>query len=134
MLAALFPLRQRNDTVIRSATLLALSLTLAAPALAAADALEDAARGLCDTLKSCALERYVGTYPLDDPDAPAASAVDTVCDPIWQRVPRIEEGQPRYDSAVACMTSLQSLTCDELQDLANASTPECSAFDETAGD
>lgn len=114
--------------MIRTATLLALALSLPAVALAEADALEEAARGLCDTIKSCALERYVGDYPLDDPDAPAASQVDADCDVIWKRVPRLAPGASGFDAAVACMNSLQSLSCERLQDLASAVTPECSAL------
>lgn len=101
---------------------------------AAADELRDAVQGLCDSVRSCALEQIVKEELTPEMRDMMEPMLDNMCATMKENVQEVAPGHPLYDPAVACMRSLQSLTCDEMQNPERGSTPECEAYEKLAGE
>lgn len=108
-----------------------LSLVATAPA-ALADELGDAAQALCEKVKSCAIEQMEGQEITPEMRQMMQPMLDGMCAQVRGRVGEVPTGHPMYKPAVACMQSMQSLSCDSMQDAGQVITPECEEYEKLA--
>jgi len=111
---------------------LSAALLAALPALAAADELTDAAQGLCDTVRSCALEQIAEQDLTPEMREMMVPMLDNMCDTMRGKVQEVPTGHPLYQPAVRCMRSMESLTCDKLQNNQMSNTTECREYERLA--
>lgn len=100
----------------------------------AADELRDAVQGLCDSVRSCALEQIVKEELTPEMRDMMEPMLDNMCATMKENVQEVAPGHPLYDPAVACIRSLESLTCDEMQNPGRDSTPECEIYEKLASE
>lgn len=116
------------------ARLLVLPLFIALSAHIAADDLRDAVQGLCDSVRSCALEQIVKEELTPEMRDMMEPMLDNMCATMKENVQEVAPGHPLYEPAVACIRSLESLTCDEMQNPERDSTPECEIYEKLASE
>ena len=111
---------------VRRALLPALSLLCAA---AVADDLTDAAQGLCDSVRTCALEQIASEDLTPEVREMMEPMLDNMCVTMRTKIQEVPPSHPLYRPAVACLRSLESLTCEQMQNPDRASTPECEEYE-----
>ncbi|MGB5774985.1 MAG: hypothetical protein WBP89_10010 [Sedimenticolaceae bacterium] len=119
----------KNTTPIRPA-ILALMLS----GYSSADALTDAAEGLCDTIRTCALEAVAGPDLTDELRQKMAPVLDSNCAQLRSRVKVVGPNDKLYQPAVGCLRSMESLSCPQLHNMSEIKTPECGEYDQLAKD
>jgi len=97
-----------------------------------ADELTDAANGLCDTIKLCALEAVAGEDLTDELRQEMDPVLEANCADMRSRVLATPASNELYQSAVGCLRSMASLSCDLLYTMSQIKTPECAEFDRLA--
>lgn len=107
-------------------------LLCALASAATADDLTDAAQGLCDSVRSCALEQIAREDLSPEMREMMEPMLDNMCATMRAKVQEVPPGHPMYQPAVACMRSLESLTCEQMQDAQRANTRECERYDQLA--
>ena len=110
-------------------TILPAILALMLSTYSSADDLTDAAEGLCDTIKTCALEAVAGDDLTDQLRHNMAPVLENNCAQIRSQVQAVPANHELYQAAVGCMRSMESLTCPELQNSGEVKTPECAEYD-----
>lgn len=115
----------------KCASAILLCVVTAAPA-ALADELGDAAQGLCEKVKSCAIAQMEGQEITPEIRQMMQPMLDSMCAQVRGRVGEVPAGHPMYKPAVACMESMNSLSCDRMQDAAQVITPECEEYEKLA--
>ena len=98
----------------------------------AADDLTDAAQGLCDTVKSCALEQIAREDLTPEMHEMMEPMLENMCTTMRENVQEVPTGHPLYQPAVACMRSLESLSCEQMQSPDRTTTPECKEYEKLA--
>ena len=91
--------------------ILPVALILFFSGYAGADELADAAQGLCDSVKTCALEQI---------------AEEDMTPELRQMM------VPMMENMCASMRSMESLSCDQLQNPDRGVTPECAEYERLA--
>ena len=117
----------KNATPILPA-ILALMLSV----YSSADELTDAAEGLCDTIRTCALEAVAGPDLTDELRQKMAPVLENNCAQIRSRVQAVPANHTLYQPAVGCLRSMDSLSCPQLQNAGEVKTPECTEYDRLA--
>lgn len=97
-----------------------------------ADDLGDAAQGLCDAVKSCALEQIAKEDLTPEMRQMMEPMLENMCATMQANVQQVPAGHPLYQPAVACMRSLESLSCAQMQALDRTTTPECQEYEKLA--
>lgn len=97
-----------------------------------ADDLGDAARGLCDAVKSCALEQIAREDLTPEMQQMMEPMLENMCTTMQANVQQVPAGHPLYKPAVSCMRSLESLSCEQMQALDRTTTPECQEYEKLA--
>jgi hypothetical protein len=105
-----------------------LALTLSAYSVA--DDLTDAAEGLCDTIKTCALEAVAGQDLTDELRQKMAPVLENNCAAMRSKVQAVPANHKLYQPAVGCLNSMASLSCPQLQNAGEVKTPECTEYDQ----
>ena len=117
----------KNATPILTA-ILALMLS----AYSSADELTDAADGLCDTIRTCALEAVAGPDLTDELRQKMAPVLEKNCAELRSRVQAVPANHILYQPAVGCLRSMTSLGCPQLMNAGEVKTPECTEYDRLA--
>ncbi|MCB1702879.1 MAG: hypothetical protein KDI14_18850 [Halioglobus sp.] len=112
--------------------LLPAALALIFTGSAVADDLTDAAQGLCETVKSCVLEQLAGQDLPPGMEANMGPMLDNMCAKMRSQVQEVPTGHELYEPAVGCMRSMESLTCEQLQNADSVTTPECTEYERLA--
>jgi hypothetical protein len=99
---------------------------------AVADDLTEAAQGLCDSVKSCALEEMVDQEVTPEMREMMAPMLQNMCDTMRRKVKEVPVDHGLYAPAVGCMRSLESLTCEQYRDPDRVATPECAEYERLA--
>lgn len=126
------PAPGRIDKVIRTRTLVPALLAGFLALQVSADELTDAAQGLCDSIRSCALENIAKEELTPEVLDIMAPMLDNMCTNMRSKVQEVPVGHGLYEPAVGCMRSLESLTCEQMQDPEQAATPECREYERLA--
>ena len=114
----------------RMVCVLVLSAVAVLPAFA--DDMAEAAMELCEKVKGCAMAQIATedlTPELRDMMQPM---LDNMCANMQSKVEEVAVGHPHHAPALACMRSMQSLTCEMMQDPELVQTPECQAYEKLA--
>jgi len=105
------------------------SLTVAVAA--GADDIADAALGLCEKVKSCAMAQIAKEDLTPEVRQMMQPMLDNMCANMKSRVEAVPSGHPMYQSAVACMRSMEALSCEQMQS-EQANTAACQAYEKLA--
>ena len=97
-----------------------------------ADDLTDAAEGLCDTIRTCALEAVAGDDLTDVLQHKMDPILENNCAQMRSQVKVVPPGDKLYQPAVNCLRSMESLTCSQLHNASEAKTRECIEYDRLA--
>jgi hypothetical protein len=123
---------QEMDTMINATPILPAILALMLSGYSSADELTDAAEGLCDTIRTCALEEVAGPDLTDELRQKMAPVLENNCAQMRSRVQVVAPGDKLYQPAVDCLNSMASLSCPQLQNAGEVKTPECTEYDRLA--
>jgi hypothetical protein len=110
---------------------LVLSSVAVLPAFA--EDMTSAAMELCEKVKSCAMEQIATEDLTPELREMMQPMLDNMCANMQSKVEEVSAGDPLYAPALACMRSMQSLTCQMMQDPKLVQTPECQAYEKLAG-
>jgi len=113
----------------RSALLVASLLLLGGPAQA--DDITDAALALCEKVKACAMSEIAEEDLTPEIRQMMQPMLDNMCANMKARVGEVPIGDAMYEPAVACMRSMQALSCEAMQ-TEQANTPACQAYEKMA--
>ena len=94
-----------------------------------ADELTDAAAGLCDAIKTCALEALAGQDISDELRQQIDPVLEANCADMSRQVLPVSASKQLYQPAVGCLRSMASLSCPHLQNASQFKTPECAEYD-----
>lgn len=122
----------RLDNVIKRITMVPALLAVCLSAQVGADDLTDAAQGLCDSIRSCALESMSKEDLTPEVLEMMGPMLDNMCANMRSKVQAVPVGHGLYEPAVGCMRSLESLTCEQMQNPDLAATPECKEYERLA--
>lgn len=118
--------------MIKRAKFIAALLGCSLSAFVAADDLTDAARGLCDSVKSCALEQIAKEDLTPEMREMMEPMLESMCTNMQSKVQEVPIDHRLYKPAVVCMRSMESLTCADMQSPDRMSTPECKEYEKLA--
>jgi len=91
-----------------------------------------AAQALCEKVKSCAMEQLQGAELTPEARQMMQPMLDGMCAQVQGRVGDVATGHPLYKPAAACMQSMNTLTCEMMQDADQLQTPACEAYEKLA--
>ncbi len=118
--------------MIRARAVLPAALVFMFGGYASADDLTDAAQSLCDMVKSCAMEQVAEQNLTPEMREMMAPMLDNMCANMRSQVQQVPVGHGLYEPAVECMRSMESFTCEQLQEPDQLSTPECAEYERLA--
>lgn len=113
-------------------TLRLLVLSLFIPALASADDITSAAKDLCEKVRSCAMSQVAEEDLTPELRQMMEPMLDNMCANMQSKVQEVATGHPLYQPSIACMRSMEALSCEDMQDPARMQTPECEAYEKLA--
>ena len=99
---------------------------------ARADDISEAALGLCEKVKSCAMAQIAQEDLTPELRQMMQPMLDTMCANMQAKVAEVDVGHPLHAPAAACMRSMEALTCEMMQDPQHMKTSECEAYEEMA--
>lgn len=134
MLAALVSIRApgRRDAMMRTRMIVPAALLLMLGGQASADDLTEAAQGLCASIKSCALEQVAEEDLTPEMLKMMEPMLDNMCASMRQQVQEVPVDHKLYKPAVGCLRSLESMTCEQMQNADQVATPECEEYERLA--
>lgn len=105
-------------------------LLLAMPACA--DDFTDAAVGLCEKVKSCAMQQIATEELTPEVRQMMQPMLENMCSDMQASIGEVPTGHPLYQPAIACMRSMEQLSCERMQDSSGMQTPECDKYRQLA--
>ena len=114
----------------RALTVTALLTGLSAPAWS--DDMAGSALRLCEKVKGCALEQIAQEDFTPEMRQMMEPMLDNMCVQVQSQITQVPTGHSLYDPALACMQSMEALSCEALRDGSQAKTPQCQAYEEAA--
>ena len=106
-------------------------LMMAAP-LAPADDISSAAAGLCEKVRVCATEQIAEEDLTPELREMMEPMLDTMCEGMQAKVEDVAAGHPLHQPAVACMRSMEALSCDDMRNPDSMQTTECETYEKMA--
>jgi hypothetical protein len=97
-----------------------------------AEEFTEASQTLCEKVKSCAMEQLQSANLPPQAREMMQPTLDTMCEQMQAKVGDVPTGHALYKPAVACMQSMNTLTCEMLQSPDNLATPECEEYEKLA--
>ena len=117
--------------VYRSALL---SLMLLMPMTVGAQEIVEAATGLCEKVRSCAMAQIAEEDLTPELRQMMEPMLDNMCANMQSKVQEVAVGNDLYQPAVDCMQSMQALSCEDMQDPARMQTAQCESYEKLARD
>jgi len=111
----------------RSVLFIALGLVTTLPVRA--DELAAEAMKLCEKVKSCAMSQIAEEDITPEVRQMMQPMLDNLCVDMRNSMGEIPPGHHRYQPALACMRSMQKLSCEAMQDEQGMKTPECDTYE-----
>jgi hypothetical protein len=105
---------------------------LVTPVPAGADELAEAGLTLCEKVKSCALAQVAEEDLTPQAREMMQPMLDSMCAQVQGAASNVPVGHPLYAPAVACLQSMNSLSCEMMQDTVQARTAACETFENLA--
>ena len=97
-----------------------------------ADSLEAAAMAMCEKVKACSLAQIQASDMTPEMREMMEPMLDNMCANMQSKVQEVATGHPLYQPSIACMRSMEALSCEDMQDPALMQTPECEAYEKLA--
>jgi hypothetical protein len=107
-------------------------LCLAAGLTARADELGAVALSLCEKVKSCALEQMSAETLTPQERQQMQPVLDNLCVTMQNKAAAVPAGHPLYAPTLACLRSMETLTCAMMQDPDQMVTPACATYEKLA--
>ena len=101
-------------------------LLMAAPL--AAEEFTDAAMGLCEKVKACAMQQMASEQLTPEVRQMMEPMLENMCANMQSNIGEVPTGHALYKPAIACMRSMEQLSCESMQDPASMQTPECEKY------
>lgn len=98
-----------------------------------AGSLEDAYELMCEKMQSCAVKSIEVSDLPPEMRAMVLQSLEGACMGIQQQFSGITTAHPLYGSASACLKSMASLSCDEIENQGERTTPECARYEKVVG-
>lgn len=95
---------------------------------AGADALLKASQDLCEKVKACAMSQMAEEELTPEVREMMQPMLDNMCVNMQDKVSEVPAGHPMYAPATKCMSSMATLSCEEMMNSGEANTPECEAY------
>lgn len=105
--------------------------TVTAVSAPRADEITDAALSLCEKVKACAMAEMKKEELTAEMRQMMQPMLDSMCANMQARVKSVPSGDALYEPAVACMRSMEALSCKEMQS-DKANTPACQTYEKMA--
>ena len=118
--------------MIANRTLLPAALLFALGVHATDDELTDAAQGLCETVRTCVLEQAEQQELTPEAREKMGPMLDNMCATMRSQVGEVPVGDGLYGPAVACLRSMQSVSCLEMQNPDRVATAQCKEYERLA--
>ena len=99
---------------------------------AGADDMLSAADAMCQKIRACSMAQVAEAEMTDEMRQMMEPMLDSMCEQMRQGVGQVPAGHTLYDPAVACMRSLASLSCTDLQDENASDTQQCKQYRQLA--
>ena len=93
-----------------------------------ADEYSDAALGLCEKIKSCAVAQMDQQALTPEIRQMMQPMLDGMCDRMLKQIPEVAKEHALYKPSLACMKSLEASDCDSMQQTQDE-TPACREFE-----
>jgi len=97
-----------------------------------ADEYTDASLALCEKVKSCALAQMDSQEITPEVRQMMQPMLDNMCTSMLASVPEVAKDHAMYEPAVACMNSLDALSCEEIQGEEGSKTDACMEYEKMA--
>ena len=110
----------------------AFALTLLMPMMVGAEEIVEAASGLCEKVRSCAMAQIDKEDLTPELRQMMEPMLDNMCDNMQSKVQEVEVGNALYQPAVDCMRSMEALSCEDMQDPSRMQTPQCESYEKLA--
>lgn len=96
-----------------------------------ADDIGSAALAMCEKVKSCAMAQIAQEEITPEMRQMMQPMLDSMCANMKDKVQEVPLGHDLYEPAVACMRSMEALSCEQMQS-EQADTPACQAYEKMA--
>jgi len=116
----------------RNAKYLAILCATVFSVSAVADDYSDASLALCEKVKSCALAQMDSQEVTPEVRQMMQPMLDSMCTSMLASVPEVAKSHAMYEPAVACMKSLDALSCEEMQGDGGSKTAACMEYEKMA--
>ena len=113
------------DASRRLSSLFFISLLISSPVRA--DDLADAALSMCEKMKACAIAQIPEKDLTPEVLQIMQPMLDKMCAKMRSAVENAPSENPLYASALACIRSMEALSCEMIQDTQGKKTSECEA-------
>ena len=97
-----------------------------------ADEYSDASLGLCEKIKSCAMAQMGSQEITPEIRQMMQPMLDGMCGKMLVNMPEVAQSHAMFKPAVACMKSLEALSCEQMQETSDANTAACKEYEELA--
>ncbi|WP_269617820.1 hypothetical protein [Zhongshania sp. BJYM1] len=84
---------------------------------------------MCEKMKSCAMKSIGEADLTPDMRAMITASLENTCQSIEQQFPSVAAAHPLYGPASACLSSMGKLSCDQIENMGDTSTPECERYE-----
>ena len=96
------------------------------------DDLSNAAAGLCEKVQSCVMAQINQEDLTPELRQMMEPMVNNMCSQMQTRVQDVQNSHPLHKPAVACMRSMEALSCEDMRDTSRLQTPECEDYEKQA--
>jgi hypothetical protein len=97
-----------------------------------ADDYTDASLALCEKVKSCAIAQMGEQEITPEVRQMMQPMLDNMCTSMLANLPEVAKDHATFKPAMACMSSLEALSCEEMQGQNGSATPACKEYEELA--
>jgi hypothetical protein len=109
-----------------------LAVLMMTPSLVSADDISSAATDLCDKVRACATAQVAEEDLTPELLEVMEPMLDTMCEGLQAKVQDVEPGHPLHQPAIACMRSMEALSCDDMRNPDSLQTAECDTYEKLA--
>lgn len=111
---------------------LAILVGVMLPFLTVADNYTDASLALCEKVKSCAIAQMGEQDVTPEMQKMIQPMLDNMCANMSASMPEVAKEHALYKPAMACMNSLEALSCEQMQEGTGSETPACKEYEALA--
>jgi len=108
------------------------ALTLLMPITLGAQEIVEAASGLCEKVRTCAMAQIDKEDLTPELRQMMEPMLDSMCANMQSKVQEVKVGNALHQPAVDCMRSMQALSCEDMQDPARMQTAQCESYEKLA--